>query len=505
MLGLLFLGILSVRAQHEFTIEGKIQGVEDGIPIGLFKTDGNLMSRVAEDTIRNGCFRFKEKTPSGGLDNVTLSVFGYGFPSTWLDLWVEPNAKIFISADNKLLRTWRVKSNVAEQQVQNKFIDATRELMNAQQERYIKMEDLYSMERNDSIKNLLTQLDEQNNISREKITPIEIKLAKELPVTPAWMKVMKSLSMQARYDEKFPYREELLELYAKMNEQQRQTEIGKNITVFLFPPTVVEIGEQMVDADLYDLDGNIHHLADNKGKFTLLDFWSRGCGPCMMALPEMKETAEAYKDKLAMISLSIDNEKNWREVSATKDMTWQNLNELQGTNGLYAKYGVNGIPFYVIISPEGVLLHKWMGYGKGIFKAKLRKWMNSDKKEMSITQKNGVKIVNNPSELFSNTETLEIKQVELADTATIVHVKAYYTPKYWIQISPDSYLKSDNGTLCKLLSADGIIPGEKFVMPESGEAEFTFVFQPLPANAKTFTFAEGNGKNDWRIELLLTK
>ncbi len=32
-----------------------------------------------------------------------------------------------------------------------------------------------------------------------------------------------------------------------------------------------------------DLDGKVHHLADFKGKIYVLDFWSSGCGPCIMA------------------------------------------------------------------------------------------------------------------------------------------------------------------------------------------------------------------------------
>ena len=79
----------------------------------------------------------------------------------------------------------------------------------------------------------------------------------------------------------------------------------------------------MADADLYDLEGNVHHLADFKGKYIMLDFWSRGCGPCLMALPEMKEVAEMYKDRLTIVSLSIDTKKGWETASKTHEMTWR--------------------------------------------------------------------------------------------------------------------------------------------------------------------------------------
>jgi len=129
----------------------------------------------------------------------------------------------------------------------------------------------------------------------------------------------------------------------------------------------------MADADLFDLEGKVHHLADYKGKYMLVDIWSSGCGPCIMALPEMKEISEKYKDKLTIISLSCDTKKTWERASKEHDMTWENLNDLQGMNGLYAKYGVRGIPSYIFISPEGKVVKKWTGYGEGSLKQKMEK------------------------------------------------------------------------------------------------------------------------------------
>ena len=73
-----------------------------------------------------------------------------------------------------------------------------------------------------------------------------------------------------------------------MNEAQKTSITGQEITVNLFPPTVVKEGDKMADTELFDLDGKIHHLTDFNGKYILLDFWSSGCGPCIMALPIRK-------------------------------------------------------------------------------------------------------------------------------------------------------------------------------------------------------------------------
>ena len=43
------------------------------------------------------------------------------------------------------------------------------------------------------------------------------------------------------------------------------------------------------------------------------------------------------------------------------------LNDLKGETGLAARYVVNGIPHYVVISPAGQIVKVQTGCGKGLF------------------------------------------------------------------------------------------------------------------------------------------
>ena len=114
-------------------------------------------------------------------------------------------------------------------------------------------------------------------------------------------------------------------------------------------------------------------MADFKGKYILLDFWSIGCGPCLQAIPEMKEVAEAYKDSLVIVSLSLDTKEIWKQESPKHGMTWYNLNDQKGRSGIAAKYGVWGIPHYVLVSPQGTMTTQWSGYSKGNLKENVKK------------------------------------------------------------------------------------------------------------------------------------
>lgn len=52
-------------------------------------------------------------------------------------------------------------------------------------------------------------------------------------------------------------------------------------------------------------------------------------------------------------------------------MTWYNWSDKKQASGLYLKYGVRGIPHYVLISPEGKVVSTWAGYGKGLLLNKM--------------------------------------------------------------------------------------------------------------------------------------
>lgn len=104
-----------------------------------------------------------------------------------------------------------------------------------------------------------------------------------------------------------------------------------------------------------------------------------------------------------------------------------------------------------------------------------------------------------PVMMYANTGAIEVTRVEFADTATLLYMHAEYTPKEWIRIAAESRLTDADGKTYRLTSADGIVPGKKFFMPDNGETDFTLRFAPMPKGTKMMDFAEGEAKDDWRI------
>lgn len=519
MVKALFAGItlmlaVSAQAQNEFTIKGKIAGLEDSTQIALFRRDGQVMTSIAQDTVINECFTFKGETTDNEPEALMIMGHGKGFPGTWLDVWVSPGTVSTVIGNSKLLRTWQVSSEIKEQQILNRYAEATCDLNNQDQELFLKREQLVTLLRSGNlsdkesskIKTDVTGIGEKIDSVRILLSQKEIEIMQQTPIETIWLDKLSGLSMQAKYMSDFPYKEEVIALYNKLSDKEKNTQIGKEITVSLFPPATVKEGDEMADADLYDLEGKVHHLADYKGKYILLDFWSRGCGPCMMALPEMKELADKEKDKLTIISLSTDTEKGWKEISKTKELTWVNLNDFGGMSGLAAKYNVRGIPYYVLISPEGIIMHVWSGYGPGLLKRKLNKWTNKSSRVMSVRKEGSKTIIDFPAEQSSNTETVEINKIIRNEAETILEMKAFNSPGYWVSVGADTYLKTEDGTHYPLKSANGIKPDERFTMPESGEYTFELIFPALPSETKKVDFIEGDCENCFRIlGIALTK
>lgn len=506
LLSLFLLVGIATQAQNEITIDGKVANVKDGLVVSLFRRDGRVGSTIAQDTIENGRFDFKVK-PEKDLDKLSLFVHSTDFPSMSREVYASPNAHIQVNGKDNLIYTWEVKSNVKEQKESDRYLYAAKDLWIEYQRIMAEVSGCWGVvdsstataEEKSVAKSKIKELHAKTIEMTLKIHEKEIDMLKRMPVTVIWMNKMYDISMDFSYIENFPFTKEVKALYTRMSEEQKQSSLGQLITANLFHLKVVEIGEDMADGDLYDLEGNLHHLSELKGKYLLLDFWSSGCGPCIMAIPEMGELQEKYADKLAVVSLSSDTEKIWRAASARHKMTWKNWSDKKQTGGLYAKYGVNGIPHYVLISPEGKMVDTWSGYGKGSLLRKLRPYMHP-KPVMSMEKKEGVLLVNYPDYQANNTNgVLEIKQVEHTPNATILHFKAYYTPNYWIRIAKEAFLSTSDGKQYKVLKTDGITLDKEFFMPESGEAEFSLTFEPLPKDAQTFTFQEGNGENVWTI------
>ena len=367
----------------EFLIEGELSGVEDGTVIDLVRWDENTGKVIASDTLRNGHFIFKENAESD-TDKLSVSPRGEDFPSMSLHVWAAPGVKIKIKGSGKIHPLWSVISSAPYQKEQNLYTDKSRDI--------IAESASISIERSKVIPKIMSASSREEALPYMKIVDSLDAIAEPLwlaqifadvelmekasDISLIWLEKMVSVAYYSKpsNDSKEYYgelREKAEKLYGKMSEENKNTLYGARITANLYPPTIVGVGDDFIDADFLDINGNTKHLSDYSGKYLLLDFWSSGCGPCIMAFPEMKEIADNFRENLTIISISLDSDSRWKEALDTHNLTWTNIRDPKSYGGLAANYGVVGIPYYAIISPEGKVVDKWGGYGEGLLKKKV--------------------------------------------------------------------------------------------------------------------------------------
>jgi thiol-disulfide isomerase/thioredoxin len=120
------------------------------------------------------------------------------------------------------------------------------------------------------------------------------------------------------------------------------------------------VGAAFPDFAVTNLDGAPLSVGALKGKVVLVDFWATWCGPCRAELPNVIETYQKYHARgFEIIGVTLDSERDKLEAFLQQQagMTWPQYFDGQGWgNQLAVKYGVNSIPFAILIGPDGKII-----------------------------------------------------------------------------------------------------------------------------------------------------
>jgi len=120
------------------------------------------------------------------------------------------------------------------------------------------------------------------------------------------------------------------------------------------------LNKAAADWSTEDIDGKRHSLAGYRGKVLVLDFWYRGCGWCIKAMPQIKEVAEHYQGKPVVV-LGMNTDRDEKDARFVVDKLKLNYATLKA-EGLPQKYGVQGFPTVIVIDQKGVVRGRHVGY-----------------------------------------------------------------------------------------------------------------------------------------------
>ena len=128
---------------------------------------------------------------------------------------------------------------------------------------------------------------------------------------------------------------------------------------------MLAIGSEAPDFSQQTPDGGTIALSELRGKYVLIDFWASWCKPCRFENPAMRRVYDKYKNKgkgFEILGVSLDrSQEAWVQAIAADGIHWKHVSDLGfWSNAVAQQYGVNSIPFTVLLDPEGKIVAKGM-------------------------------------------------------------------------------------------------------------------------------------------------
>ena len=448
------LALVAMAGWAQPTKTATITGYSPALKDGTLVLAATGISGSVVDTVQSGRFAFT--LPVEELSSGFLSLVGEGCPNFSLSLMMKPDVTIKLMGTDCIYPLWKVESPIPEQQTLNHITEHCRDII----AEYIQLEKKKDWDKLDSISMELTKR--------------QIDILASLPVDAASLNVLWRISRPLINMKGFPYMQQLKDLEKSFSARAPKgfEDQLAEIHTYIYPPQVLQVGDEAVDAELFDMQGNTHHLLEGmtNGRYLLLDLWG-----------------------IAKLS-------SWKNSDFSKRIVWKNWNDGKMGSSISSRYCDEGaVPYYILISPDKRIVTKKSGYYTGMFLG-LADAING----LSIRQDNS-----------ANFE-LSIRKVEANANGTTVGFRYFSHKEYGFRIVKDSYLEA-NGKRYKVTAADGITLDEnnyttvkatdstEYFLSDLSYIDFTLTFEPFETTPEAFDFKAGNDEDAFVIRNISLK
>lgn len=338
LMSLLLLQVVSAFAQGQgFSIKSQIPGMPEGLSVGLLMEEGNGFKQLDSTIVKDGQFILKGRVKHPVLCTLITNNLRL-LPANNEDVskihWTYTT--IFVSNTDMTFQAQHYDS-INGKPISNYF-KVTGGTPQADWNEYNQTQPVLVIDKN------IERSQEWNFVKKHPHSVLSVYFANNM-----------LLQAEPRLSKK-----EVMALNGMIttvpDDETRLTQFRKNCV----EAERTAVNEKLQNLPLFDTTGKKCNLTNvvPKGKYVLIDFWASWCGICRASIPNIKILAAKHTDKLVIVSVSDDRDKRaWLDAVSKEKMPWKQYQLTpEGSKALLKQYLVQGVPYYLMVSPQGKVI-----------------------------------------------------------------------------------------------------------------------------------------------------